>query len=347
MKSLNSISITGKLTQRERVLLLKHTAVAKELKGELVLTAGVFNPVLEWKPKDGDNVSEYNKYIEASNLHLEVKLQLRLMSKDSEIMFLEIFRVIDALLFGDIHIVDMMLRKISTTVDDSEATDIVVKNSGLEYEKVVNKLSFEYLPIELKEFLLTDDGDIITYSEEEMSKEWTEANYKATELVKNLVDIGKLQLEDKENYKIITGESLFKCEEAHSFIAEYKRQIEYFKMFGSVLLFLKEKEFIKCHTTFISFRKLFIRLSDIFEIGLEYTLDDVIKKSSDSVQTLNAELIILFNKLEDDFFVRENILFPIKIYLEKMLFNEADLKPDDEIPIVKMYNNYLDKIFHY
>lgn len=347
MKNLNSALILGKLTQRETVLLLKHKAVAKELKGQLVPTVGVFNSVPEWKPPRGEDVTQYNKYIEACNLHIEAKLQLQLISKNSEIIFLETFRVLDVLLFGDAYIVDMMIRKISNTIDNDDAVDIVVKNSGLDYEKTVNKLSFEYLPIELKEYLLSDEENIVSYSEEEVSKEWADAKYKATELMKNLVASGKLQLEDKENYKIITGENLFKSEETHSFIVEYKRQVEYFKMYGIIFLFLKERQFIKCHITIISFRRLFTKLSDIFDIGLEYTLDDVIQKSSDSIKSLNDELIALFDKLEDDFFARENITFPIEMYFEKMLFDEKVLEPDSEIPVVKMYNDYLDNLFRH
>lgn len=347
MKNLNSALILGKLTQRETVLLLKHKAVAKELKGQLVPTAGVFNSVAAWKPPRGEDVTQYNKYIEAYNLHLELKLQLQIISKNSKILFLETFRVVDSLLFGNDHIVDMMLRKINTTVENDDAIDIVVKNSGLEYEKVVNKLSFEYLPIELREYLLSDEEGPVTYSEEEVSKEWAEAKYRATELITSLADDGKLQLEDKENHRIIIGESLFKCGETYSFVVEYKRQVEYFKRFGVIILFLRKKQFIEYHTLLISFRKLFAKLSEIFEIGLGYTLDDAIKKSNDSIQELNNELVILFNKLEDDFFVRENIVFPIEIYSKGMLFNEASLESDDEIPIVKMYNDYIDKIFHF
>lgn len=73
----------GKLTQRERVLVLKHKAVAKELKGQLTLTAGVFNSVSEWKPTNREDVTEYNKYIDVSNFHLEIKLQVQLIHHTS------------------------------------------------------------------------------------------------------------------------------------------------------------------------------------------------------------------------------------------------------------------------
>jgi hypothetical protein len=333
MKNLNSALILGKLTQRETVLLLKHKAVAKELKGQLVPTAGVFNSVAAWKPPRGEDVTQYNKYIEAYNLHLELKLQLQIISKNSEIIFLKTFRVIDPLLFGDSHIVDLIIQKISTTIDKDEAIKLIIENSGLDYENVINGLSLEYSPTDLKECM--------------------EAKYKASMLLKALIDAKELETEDgiriingeKESYRLITGNSLYKSQSQYSFVKEYRRQIDYFKRLGFITLFLQERKIIDGHIILLSFRKLFERLSSIFEIDLTYTLEDAIRESGENIQEINQEMNLIFEKIEDDFFAEDETIFPAEILNERLLFDEKMFEPDENLSIIKMYTDYLDRFF--
>jgi hypothetical protein len=333
MKNLNSALILGKLTQREKVLLLKHRAVAKELKGDITLTAGVFTSTPGFKPTNREDVTDYNKYIEAFNLHLEIKLQVQLISKNVKIISLETSRILDLLLFSNADISEKIIKKIVTTIDVDKALTLIVENSGLDYENAINGLSLEYS--------LTDP------------KESTEARFKANELLRSLIDAKELEVEDRvriingerESRRFITGNSLYKSQSQYSFVKEYKRQIDLFKRLGSTALFLQERKIIDGHIMLISFRKLFERLSSIFEIDLTYTLEDAIRESNENIQEINQEMNLIFEKIEDDFFAENETIFTIEILNERLLFDEKMFEPDENLPIVKMYTDYLDRFF--
>ena len=333
MKNLNSVSLMGKLTQREKVLLLKHKAVAKELKGDLELTAGVFNSTSGFKPANREDVTEYNKYIDVSNFHLEIKLQIQFISRNIKIKFLEISRILDSLLCSDVDISEKIIKKIGTTIDTEKALELILENSGLDYDNVINGLSLEYSP--------TDP------------KEWTEARCKAGALLKVLIDAKELETEDgiriingeKESCRFITGNSLYKSKSQYSFVKEYRRQVDYFKRFGFIALFLRERKIIDGHIMLISLRKLFERLSSIFEIDLTYTLEDAIRESSENIQEINQEMHLIFEKIEDDFFAENERIFPIEFQNERLLLDEKMFEPDENLPIVKMYTDYLDRFF--
>ena len=333
MKNLNSALILGKLTQREKVLLLKHKAVAKELKGDIALTAGVFTSTPVWKPVGREDVTEYNKYIEAFNLHLEIKLQVQLISKNVEIMSLEMSRILDSLLFSNADISEKIIKKIGTTIDVDKALKLIVENSGLDYENVINGLSLEYSP--------TDP------------KESTEARFKANELLRSLIDAKELETEDRiqiidgerEIQQLITGNSLYKSKSQYLFVKEYKIQIDYFKRLGFIALFLRERRIIDGHIMLVSFRKLFERLSSIFEIDLTYTLEDAIRESNENIQEINQEMNLILEKIEDDFFAKEEMIFPLEILNERLLFDEKMFEPDENLPIVKIYTDYLNRLF--
>ena len=53
----------------------------------------------------------------------------------------------------------------------------------------------------------------------------------------------------------------------------------------------------------------------------------------------------IFEKIEDNFFDKEETIFPVEILYERLLFDEKMLEPDENLPIVKTYTEYLDRFF--
>lgn len=200
----------------------------------------------------------------------------------------------------------------------------------------------------------------------ELFKKWLDVKAKATETIQGLIDKGELKTERKtkdfgrvkksieeilataidfkgktgqdrqdtpitEAKTIITGESLYNLKGDYQFIKDFKEQAEDFKIFGALVLYLRECSFVKDYSTLLAFELLFKELSKTFETDLTYSIKKWIGKFRDELKLFTIEFLMLADDITEASYKADRVYYLTESYLEELLtmpFAPDKIKPD-------------------
>jgi hypothetical protein len=143
----------------------------------------------------------------------------------------------------------------------------------------------EYVPLCNSTSTATCNDKPTSLTHKEVITAWVEENIKVRKLLESLVDSGKLVLENRERtiltitkkYTMITGESLYFSTENLPFITDFKKQIDDLSCFGRLIQFLKERKFIEQISEIQLYKKIYQKLSKLFEVDFSYITDPMEK----------------------------------------------------------------------
>lgn len=200
----------------------------------------------------------------------------------------------------------------------------------------------------------------------ELFKKWLDAKAKATETIQGLIDKGELKTTKKtrdfkrlkkgidemlataidfkgktgqdrqdtpttEAKTSITGESLYNLKGDYQFIKDFREQAEGFKIFGALVLFLRECSFVKDYSTLLAFELLFKELSKTFETDLTYSIKEWLGKFRDDLKLFKIEFLMLADDITEASYKADRVYYLTESYLEELLttpFDPDKVKPD-------------------
>ena len=155
MKKLNTLLEKGNLTPKERILLLVHNNVAKNTTGKEILTEADRYAICDaWKPKDNNEVREYNKYNDCWQLEGSLKLDAQTMYLNAQNALLRASRLVDYAMWTDCKNEGGYFRKIDLGVDPDEALKLINNNCGLVFDQVLYQLTFQNLTEDIRQDIL-------------------------------------------------------------------------------------------------------------------------------------------------------------------------------------------------
>ena len=224
----------------------------------------------------------------------------------------------------------------------------------------------EYAPLFKSDKKETCNEQDTKLTHKELFKKWLDVKEKATETIQGLVDKGELKTERKtkdfgrvkksieeilataidfkgktgqnrqdtpitETKTIITGESLYNLKGDYQFIKDFREQAEDFKIFGALVLFLRECSFVKDYSTLLAFELLFKELSKTFETDLTYSIKKWIGKFRDELKLFTIEFLILADDITEASYKADRVYYLTESYLEELLtmpFDPDKIKPD-------------------
>jgi ribosomal protein S16 len=224
----------------------------------------------------------------------------------------------------------------------------------------------EYAPLFKSDKKATCNEQDTKLTHKELFKKWLDVKAKATETIQGLIDKGELKTERKtkdfgrvkksieeilataidfkgktgqdrqdtpitETKTIITGESLYNLKGDYQFIKDFREQAEDFKIFGALVLFLRECSFVKDYSTLLAFELLFKELSKTFETDLTYSIKKWIGKFRDELKLFTIEFLMLADDITEASYKADRVYYLTESYLEELLtmpFDPDKIKPD-------------------
>lgn len=217
----------------------------------------------------------------------------------------------------------------------------------------------EYAPLFMSDKKATCNEQDTKLTHKEVFKKWLEVKAKATETIQGLIDKGDLKTAKKtrefkriktlieklaketgqtrqdtpitETKTIITGESLYNLKGDYQFIKDFRSQAEDFKIFGALVLFLRECSFVRDYSTLLAFELLFKELSKTFETDLTYSIKGWIGKFKDELEMLKMEFLMLADEITEASYKGDRVYYMTESYLEELLttpFDPTKIKPD-------------------
>jgi len=119
----------------------------------------------------------------------------------------------------------------------------------------------EYAPIWNSTDKVTCNDESTKLPHKEILKRWLKTKAEARTKVQKLIDDGQLEVEIRykelfgvrDTIKIITGKSLYNLGGDFAFALDFKKQVENLKSFGSLVLFLRDRSFLKGYASLLAF----------------------------------------------------------------------------------------------
>lgn len=210
MRNLTTALQAGELRPKERVLLLVQNDIAKGKTGKEILSAADKHALSEgWKPKDNNEVHEYNKYLEGWRLVGAADIDAQTTFLNAQVSHFRKQPLIFALLqyrFNREMRSSLKRMKETKVVDIKEAIEItemqkaVKLGNGLDFDYAVYKLAFEMLSAE----------DRARMNELYLDIEFDHAYLDQEEIIANLLGgKGELSKKNKEKLADLVAERCF------------------------------------------------------------------------------------------------------------------------------------------
>jgi len=207
---------------------------------------------------------------------------------------------------------------------------------------------------------LFNGKDTLTRKDKEVFKKWLEVKARAKATIQELIDKGELKVEKREKVirinkniekiikgevcdiddgdeeifrqtqTLITGESLYNLKGDFTFAKDFKKQVENFKVLGSLILPLRESRFIKEYSILLAFEILFKELSKIFRTDLTFRIESWKKAFKNDLWLLKREFLEIARDIEDMSNKSEQV-YRVSSDLEGLLtipFDLDKIKPD-------------------
>lgn len=158
MRNLANILRRADITPRERILTLVQNSIRKEKDEKGILSESeVYSLTDGWKPKTSQDAREYNKYLELSKIESLMRLDAHIFTSRSENLLLRSHLLIEHLkskFESSDNSEDSFLFK---HVLKENAINFVIQNTYLDYNTILHALTFNNLPKEIQDDLVTLD----------------------------------------------------------------------------------------------------------------------------------------------------------------------------------------------
>lgn len=155
MKNLANLLRKADITPRERMITLVQNSVRKEKYGKSILSESeIYSLTDGWKPKNSQEVREYNKYLELSKLEASMRLDAQMFACRSENLLLRSHILIEGIKGKVEKTNDAVLDKY---VSKEDALSFVIQNTYLDYSTLVHTLTFNNLPKDVQHDLIMLD----------------------------------------------------------------------------------------------------------------------------------------------------------------------------------------------
>lgn len=168
MKDLTALLSKGNLTPKERILLWVANRVSEERDGKKILTEADERALTRgWTPKDNNEANEYNRFNDGWNTAGSARLDAQTIYLNAEIRLLQASRLVDYFVYADEEKIIKRSENIfeKADIDEDEALNIILKNSGLTFDDVAHRRAFASLGEDMRHDILALCPDAKTESQ--------------------------------------------------------------------------------------------------------------------------------------------------------------------------------------
>lgn len=154
MKNLANILRKAELTPRERVVTLVHNDIHRDENGKSALSESeIYSLTQGWKPQNSREVNEYNKYLELSRIEQIMRFDSYGLSLRSENSLLRSIMLID------LPLDEKNVQSCGTYkhISKEDVIDFIVRNTYVEYDKLIHLITLNNISKETKEDLVILD----------------------------------------------------------------------------------------------------------------------------------------------------------------------------------------------
>jgi len=207
----------------------------------------------------------------------------------------------------------------------------------------------EYQPIFISNQLNTWNGDTKN-DHKKIFQTWYIELQKSKQYFEQLFNSGKLEKQNIEKslfgiprkVAIITGGSLYSCNEDIYFVKEYKKQIEMLIPISKMFLFIeKYARPVMNNNILCEFRNLAQNVSSIFNIDMTVKYTEFINSYQEEVLLLNHSLNRLLDE-STEYLYKESFKYNIDISEKCLNFNFDDSSDIDDI--IRKYSEEFEKL---
>ena len=154
MKNLANLLRKAELTPRERVVTLVHNDIHRDENGKSALSESeIYSLTQGWKPQNSREVNEYNKYLELSRIEQIMRFDSYGLSLRSENSLLRSIMLIDLPLDEK----NVQSRASYKHISKEDVIDFIVRNTYVEYDKLIHLITLNNISKETKEDLVILD----------------------------------------------------------------------------------------------------------------------------------------------------------------------------------------------
>lgn len=186
MKNISNMLAKSNLTPRERILMSIHNEIEEMRTGKKSLPDSDIRAVTtNWRPKNNHEVNEYNNLYHTweACVYLGFDMQTVFLNTTKELINMD--RALSYYTYSDETKWRNMFDGIFKEDDEEKSLDLLLKNTGIEYDKLVHQLTFERMTPELKKDLLALDPEV------EYSRSYLEEEEQLSEILKDKKDINQ------------------------------------------------------------------------------------------------------------------------------------------------------------
>lgn len=156
MKNLANLLRKSDISPRERVITIVSNDMYRDRNGKNILSESeIYSLTQGWKPKNTHEVNEYNKYLELSRIEQTMRLDSYSLGLRSENSLLRSIMLIE----HSSYEVNKQSESIATSkyVSKEDIVDFIVKNTYVEYDKLIHLITLNNISKETKEDLIILD----------------------------------------------------------------------------------------------------------------------------------------------------------------------------------------------
>ncbi len=193
----------------------------------------------------------------------------------------------------------------------------------------------DYIPLYNSKNKETCNGADTKLPHDEIFIKWLNAKAEAIIMIQELIDLGKLKVENKtrdifkfkETRKIITGESLYYLENDKKFVVDYKKQVDDFKLISNVSIYINQHRLLKEYAILLGYEEIFKRLSKTYEIDLTYKISEKTNALKQIIKLLNNDFYRMVDKIEPIIYKEHDITFSIETFLNDLMVDVEKIEP--------------------
>jgi len=158
MKNISDLLRTGNLTPKERILMCIHDEINEMKTGVKSLTpSDLYALSSGWRPKDSYEAQEYNKYYNAWDVIQLLKIDVQTTYLNTIIDIRSMERVLAYFMYSK-----EPKNLLAGKGYDDEALSEILRNTGLDYNLLLHRLTFDALPPKVQKDILALDPDAET-----------------------------------------------------------------------------------------------------------------------------------------------------------------------------------------
>lgn len=296
MQKLSNILASGSMTPKERILAqVKHYLHLERTGTEVLSESDMYALSQGWKPKYHGEVNEYNKYLNGMKTESLMRVDIQFAYLQAQLKLARVSRVLDYAMFSgykNIKTHDILLS--DGLVSEEEIKCFLLENSGFNYDSIV--VENPKLKSELD--TLIKQNKLIIYTFEDQI------------------------LDMKRTVSLITGESIMLLPDTHILKIEYKKQLEHYKYFANVFLFIQNSDLLKIYAEILAVQDIYKVLCELYDADIGYYLSNFISELDESIQQLNIEVMYFLSRMEDELYDRHKPKFFLDIHIRKVLFEK-------------------------